>query len=158
WGAAGGAMLDTSTASGVHYAHYQAAPAPGSYQVIAAEQPGGKADTAVVTVSSVSVASVTVSPATASLQVGQTVQLTGTPKDASGGVLSGRVVTWASSNPAAATVSPNGLVAGVAVGAATITATSEGKRGTEAFKVACIAVEAVTESTATAIVEGGSTA
>src|SRR5205807_3207772 len=42
WGATGGAMLATSTASGVHYAHYQAAPAPGSYQVIAAEQPGGR--------------------------------------------------------------------------------------------------------------------
>src|SRR5207302_9201293 len=67
WGATGGAMLDTSTGSGVHYAHYQAAAAPGSYQVIAAAQPGGEADTAVVTVSSVSVASVTVSPATASL-------------------------------------------------------------------------------------------
>src|SRR5207302_4886047 len=157
WGATGGAMLDTSTASGVHYAHYQAAPAPGSYQVIAAEQPGGKADTAVVTVSSVSVASVTVSPATASLQVGQTVQLTGTPKDASGGVLSGRVVTWASSNPAAATVSPNGLVAGVAVGAATITATSEGQNGTSSVTVAVIPVAAVSVSPGSATVVAGNT-
>ena len=157
WGATGGAMLDTSTASGVHYAHYQAAPAPGSYQVIAAEQPGGKADTAVVTVSSVSVASVTVSPATASLQVGQTVQLTGTPKDASGGVLSGRVVTWASSNPAAATVSPNGLVAGVAVGAATITATSEEQNGTSSVTVAVIPVAAVSVSPGSATVVAGNT-
>src|SRR3989441_8787182 len=113
WGASGGAMLDTSTNKGVHYGHYKAAAAPGRYNVIAAAQPGGKADTAVVTVSSVSEPSVTGRPATATLQAGQTVQLTATPQDASGTPLSGRVVTWASSNPAAATVSASGVVTGV---------------------------------------------
>jgi uncharacterized protein YjdB len=49
---------------------------------------------------------VTVSPATASLVVGitPTQQLTAVTKDANGNVLTGRVVTWTSSNPAAATV------------------------------------------------------
>src|SRR3989441_567611 len=157
WGATGGAMLDTSTTKGVHYGHYKAAAAPGRYNVIAAAQPGGKADTAVVTVSSVSVASVTVSPATASLQVGQTVQLTATPQDASGSPLSGRVVTWVSSNPAAATVSASGVVTGVAVGAATITATSEGQNGTSSVTIALIPVASVSLSPGSATVVTGNT-
>jgi len=54
-------------------------------------------------------------------------------KDVNGNVLSGRTVTWASSAPAVAVVSTGGLVTGVALGAATITATSEGQRGTAAI-------------------------
>src|SRR2546425_305861 len=157
WGATGGAMLDTSTNKGVHYGHYKAGAAPGSYKVIAAAQPGGKADTAVVTVSSVSVASVTVSPATATLQVGQTVQLTATPQDASGTPLSGRVVTWASSNLAAATVTDSGVVAGVAGGEATATAPREGKGGTAAVTVSSVPVASVTVSPATASLQVGQT-
>ena len=78
----------------------------------------GMIGSAAVTVAPVNVpvASVTVSPATASRQVGQTVQLTATPRDASGTALTGRVVTWASSNPAIATVTGSGLVSGVAAG------------------------------------------
>src|SRR6266576_3036035 len=81
------------------------------------------------------VASVAVSPATASVAVGQAVQLAATPKDASGNALSGRVVTWASSAPAVATVNGSGLVTGVAAGAATITAASEGQSGGAAITV-----------------------
>src|SRR6266516_428178 len=98
----------------------------------------GKSGAAVVTVGSVSivpVSAVTVSPATASVPVGQTVLLTATPKNANGNGLSGRVVTWASNAPAVATVDANGMVTGVAVGPATITATSEGKSGTAAITV-----------------------
>src|SRR3989442_13900436 len=81
----------------------------------------------------VPVASITVSPATASVAVGQAVQLVATPKDASGIPLGGRVVTWATSNAGGATVSGSGLVSGVAVGAMTITATSGGVQGTAAI-------------------------
>src|SRR5436190_12030719 len=81
------------------------------------------------------VASVAVSPATASVGVGQTVQLTATPRDASGNALSGRVVTWASSAPAVAAVNGSGLVTGVAAGAATLTATSEGQSGGAAVEM-----------------------
>jgi uncharacterized protein YjdB len=88
-----------------------------------------------VTVTAVPVASVGVSPATASVAVGQTAQLVATPKDASGNALSGRVVTWVSSAPAVATVNGTGRVTGVAGGAATITATSEGKSGSAAITV-----------------------
>src|SRR5438094_286528 len=46
-----------------------------------------------------------------------------------------RVVTWASGNTAVATVSSAGLVTGVAVGQATITATSEAKSAAAAIEV-----------------------
>src|SRR5207244_7837774 len=49
--------------------------------------------------------------------------------------LSGRTVTWSSSNTAVATVSTSGLVSGVAPGSITISATSEGKSGTAAITV-----------------------
>jgi hypothetical protein len=78
---------------------------------------------------------VTVAPASASIQVSYTTQLTATPKNAGGTPLIGRVVTWSSDNTAAATVSITGLVTGVAAGSATITATCETKTGTSAITV-----------------------
>ncbi len=120
----------------------------------------GKSGTAAITVTNVPVASVAVSPATASVPVGQTVQLTATPKDANGNSLSGRTVTWASSNTAIATVSGSGLVTGVTAGAATITATSEGKSGTSAITVTAPApapVASVTVTPAPASVPTGQT-
>jgi Bacterial Ig-like domain (group 2)/Right handed beta helix region len=78
---------------------------------------------------------VTVTPAIASLLAGATLQFTATLKDSAGNMLTGRSVTWASSAPAAATVSPVGFVTGLATGAATITATSEGQSGSAALSV-----------------------
>src|SRR5207244_12301743 len=95
------------------------------------------------------VASVTVTPTPATVVVGQTVQLTATPKDANGNVLTGRVVTWASNNTAVATVGSTGLVSGVAQGQATITATSETKSGTAAITVIQVPVASVTVTPAT---------
>jgi len=80
-------------------------------------------------------ASVTVTPASASLTVGQTAQLTATPRDAAGTALTGRAVTWSTSAGGVATVSGSGLVTAVAAGSATITATSEGQSGTAAVTV-----------------------
>src|SRR5207249_3753143 len=65
---------------------------PGAATITAASE--GKGGTAAVTVSSVPVASVAVSPTSASVSVGQTVQLAATPKDANGNPLTGRTVTW----------------------------------------------------------------
>src|SRR6266581_488368 len=59
------------------------------------------------------VVTVTVSPAAPSVTLGATVQLAATPQDVSGTPLSGRVVTWATSSAAVATVSGSGLVTGV---------------------------------------------
>jgi hypothetical protein len=81
------------------------------------------------------VVSVTVSPPVASVYVGSTQQLTAAPRDAGGNPLPGRVVTWNSDSPAVATVSGSGLVTGLAAGAVTITATSEGKAGSVALTV-----------------------
>src|SRR5207245_969735 len=108
--------------------------AAGSATITATSE--GQSGSAVVSVTIVPVASVVVSPATAGVQAGQNVQLTATTKDASGSVLSGRTVTWASSNAAVATVSGTGLVTGVAAGSAPITATSEGQSGTMPLTVA----------------------
>ncbi|HKI75421.1 MAG TPA: Ig-like domain-containing protein [Pseudomonadales bacterium] len=81
------------------------------------------------------VASVTVSPATATINVGATQQLTATAKDSSGATISGASIAYSSSDTAIATVSTGGLVTGVAAGSATITATSSGKSGTATITV-----------------------
>jgi adhesin/invasin len=80
----------------------------------------------------VAVAAVTVSggPGDGVVIVGQSVQLSAAPKDAGGAALTGRAISWSSSNAGVATVSPAGLVSAVAAGAATITATSGGQSGT----------------------------
>jgi hypothetical protein len=78
---------------------------------------------------------VTVSPATLSLTVGGMQQLTATLRDASGTILTGRAITWSSSNILVGTVTGNGLVTALLVGTATITATSEGQSGTSALTV-----------------------
>jgi hypothetical protein len=81
------------------------------------------------------VASVVVAPASLSVVVGGTRQLIATLKDAKGNVLLGRQVTWTSSAPAVASVTSTGLVRAVAVGSATITATSEAKADSASITV-----------------------
>ena len=98
----------------------------------------GKTGTSAVTVVAgppVPVATVTVTPNPASVAVGATVQLTATLKDANGNTLTGRTVAWTTSSASTASVSGSGLVTGLAVGSATITATSEGQSGTSAITV-----------------------
>ncbi len=81
------------------------------------------------------VASIEVTPQTAPVPVGTTRQLTAITRDSAGGELTGRSVIWSSSDPAVATVSGSGLVTGMSLGPATITATSEGRDGTAAVTV-----------------------
>ncbi|HEY6159337.1 MAG TPA: Ig-like domain-containing protein, partial [Gemmatimonadales bacterium] len=114
---------------------YTAGTSAGSYSVIATQSRGTLADTALVSISAVPVASVTVSPAVASLTAGQTVQLAAVTRDSAGNVLTGRTVTWTTTNSGVATVSATGLVAGVAAGPATVTATSESKSSTALLTV-----------------------
>src|SRR5437016_3851794 len=117
----------------------------------------GKSGTATITVTNVPVATVTVAPTSANLQTGQTVQLTATARDASGNVLSGRVMTWSSSSSSVASVNGSGLVTGAGVGSATITATSEGQSGSAAITVTAAPVATVTVSPAAAAVQPGQT-
>jgi hypothetical protein len=81
------------------------------------------------------VASVGVSPATASVSTGSTVQLIATPKDSLGRALTGRTVLWTTSSAGVASVDASGLATGVGAGSATVTATSGGKSGTAAITV-----------------------
>ncbi len=80
------------------------------------------------------VASVVVTPTPATLFVGETVQLTATPKNSAGDPLN-RAVTWSSSDDAVATVDANGLVTAGAPGSATISAKSGSVTGTAAVTV-----------------------
>ncbi|MGH7583245.1 MAG: M28 family peptidase [Gemmatimonadales bacterium] len=75
------------------------------------------------------VASVHVSLAATSLFTGDTTRATAATLDSAGATLTGRTVTWSSSDTAIATVSDSGLVTAIAAGAANITATSEGESG-----------------------------
>src|SRR5213596_1839882 len=95
----------------------------------------GQSGTAAMTVTNVPVARVTVTPLIASLLMGATVQLTATPTDSLGNLVTGRVITWSTNAPGVAAVSASGLVTGLAVGVATITATSEGQSDTAALTV-----------------------
>src|SRR5205807_1690391 len=135
WAVTGGAITDMGASNGRHYGRYHSNPC-GTFTVTATSKPDGNAGSASVSVPcAIPVASVSVSPASASVQVGNTVQLTAAPKDANGNPLSGRTVTWSSSNPSVATVDGTGLVTSVVAGSATITATSEGKSGTASVTV-----------------------
>lgn len=110
--------------------------AAGSTTITATSE--GKTGTAALTVTApapIPVASVSVSPAAPSLQVGSTVQLAAVTRDASGNVLTGRLVTWSSSATGVATVTSAGLVTAVSAGTATITATSSGVNGTATVTV-----------------------
>lgn len=84
------------------------------------------------------VASVAVSPAAASVNVGATVALTATVRDASGNEVSGKTVQWTSGNVAVATVSSSGTVTGLSAGTVTITASVDGKSGGASVVVAAV--------------------
>lgn len=97
-----------------------------------------KADTTRLTVTLRPVSTVTVTPASATMKVGETLQLTATLKGANGETLSGRTITWSSSNPLLATVDTNGLVTAQAPSlntAVVITATAEGQSGSSRILV-----------------------
>lgn len=101
---------------------------PGQVTITAAT--GGRSGTATVTVTALPVASVTVEPADVLMFRNQQRQLTARVRDASGSELTGRQVTWSSSNDRLATVSASGVVSSHRRGTVTITASSEGVSGT----------------------------
>jgi hypothetical protein len=81
------------------------------------------------------VGSVVITPSSAAVTVGSTVQLTAMPRSAAGEDLPDRPVSWETSNATIAGVSSSGLVTGAAAGSASITATSGGKAGTSQVTV-----------------------
>src|SRR3989442_14688227 len=97
WSVTAGAITSTSTSGGNHYGSYKSGSQPGKYKVIA-QGPGGKADSAVVTVNPVPVAIVAVSPVASGIQVSGTGQLMATPEGSTGAPLGGRAATWGATN------------------------------------------------------------
>lgn len=129
--------------------------APGSVTITASSE--GRAGTAQVVVFA-PVASVVVTPATLTLLVGATSNLAAATLDAAGAALSGRAITWTSSNGAVASVSAPGTVIAIAPGTVTITATSEGRSGTAQVTVlAPVASVTVTPNAATLLPLGTTT-
>ena len=147
WSATSGSITDTSTKGGRHYGKYKAGPDTGRVKVIARGQATNLADTA----------SVSVSPASATVLPTQTVQLTATTLDSTGTVLTGRTVTWSSSSTGVATVNGSGLVTGVAVGSTTVTAASEGRSASSSVTVTTVPVASVTVTPASGSLYVGQT-
>jgi len=109
---------------------------------------GGTTDPSVAT-------SVTLSPTTLSFSsLGDTEQLTATVRDQDGATISGASITWTSSSSSVASVSSTGLVAAVADGTATITATSGTASGTASVTVVIVCSTSTVSVTATVDVSG----
>lgn len=128
--------------------------APGSTTISATAE--GKTGLAQVVVTALPVASIAVTPTSASLLPGGTTALSAVTTDAAGNVLTGRMVTWASSAPSIATVSASGVVTAITAGSATITATSEGKSAAASVTVTLASVATVTVDPASASLVVGS--
>jgi uncharacterized protein YjdB len=118
---------------------------PGTAMII--DSTGGKADTNTTLVIA-PVATVTLSPPTATITLAQTQTLVPTLLDAHGNPLTGRTIAWTSSNHAVDTVSQAGIVYPVGMGTDTITASVTQPSGT----VSGIAVITVADPVATVIV------
>ena len=106
----------------------------GSTTITAAS--GAITGTAALTVNASPVISISVTPASASVSVGGSVQLTATANYQNG--TSGNVTssaTWSSSNTSVASVNSNGLVVAVGQGTATVTGLFEGFSGSSSLTV-----------------------
>jgi len=145
----------------------------GSSTIMATSE--GKSGTISITVTApvVPVSSVSLAAGFTSLALGQTMQVTATPKDSHGTPLAGRTITWSSSAPSVASVSQTGMVTALTAGSAVINATVEGVTGSlpitinpaggtvatvrVALASAAINVGQSTQATATASDAGGTT-
>jgi len=105
----------------------------------------------------VPVASVEVVLAKSSMLEGETTNATATTKDANGSVLSGRAISWASSDPTVATVTQAGVITAVKAGATSVSASSEGRSGTATVTVMAVPVATVSVSLAASSLIVGAT-
>jgi uncharacterized protein YjdB len=104
-----------------------------------------------VAISTVTIAQITVTPATATLtSLGDQQQFSAVARDANGNVLSGATITWSSSNVGTASIDPiTGIATALGNGTATITATSGSAAGSAELLVEQVAAS-VTVTPATA--------
>lgn len=98
--------------------------APGRTTITATVE--GVTASAVVVVPAAAAAQLTVTPPGATLMLAETVQLQAVLRDPDGQVLSGRPVTWTSTDVSVAQVSSTGLVTARGLGVTVVVATSEG--------------------------------
>src|SRR5579884_4048444 len=101
--------------------------------------------------------SVAINPATASAQVGKTLQLTAVGGYDDGTSKRLTSVTWSSSDSSVASVSSSGLVEGVSAGTATITASDLDKSGTTTVMITLSGVESIVVSPSSASIRSGET-
>jgi len=99
----------------------------GTALLIASADNGKVADTLNLTVTPVPITGIRVSPQSVNISAGQTQQFTATLTDSLGVTVTGRTVTWQSSNPVAIPIDATGKATGVsnAGGTATITAVTD---------------------------------
>jgi CubicO group peptidase (beta-lactamase class C family) len=124
---------DAATVAAVSATGVVTAVAAGTARITATSE--GRSGQATITVTPPPVATISIAPDSVDVVLRATSQLSATTRDAAGLVLTGRAVTWVSSDPAVATVSGTGLVTALTAGAITITATSEGRSGTARVRV-----------------------
>ncbi|HEV8364084.1 MAG TPA: Ig-like domain-containing protein, partial [Gemmatimonadaceae bacterium] len=105
---------------------------------------GGKSASATITVTARPVSLVRVTPGSATIAVTGSITLQAEALDASGAPVLGRPIAWASSNETVAVVSATGVVAGIATGSVTISATIDNRTGTASITVAPQPVASVT--------------
>ena len=108
----------------------------------------GKSGTSEFTVSPGAVSKVTITPSSLSMLTGDRQQLSASAQDASGTLLSGMTVVWASDRSTVATVN-GGQVTAVSAGSATITATVDGVVGSAGVTVATVPAASVTVAPST---------
>ncbi len=106
----------------------------------------------------VPVAAITITPDTATITSGATLQLGATLIDSAGQLLTGRTVAWSSSDTFMATITGTGLVTGRRQGRVTITARAEGKAGTARITVFAPVARVTVDQDDQTIVVGGTLA
>ncbi|MBK6489200.1 MAG: Ig-like domain-containing protein [Gemmatimonadetes bacterium] len=131
-----------------------AAVSPGSATITATSE--GQSGTAVVTVTQVPVATISLSLGNGAMRVGDVQVGTAVARDANGAALAGRPIAWVTSNAAVATVTQAGVITAVGVGAAAITASSEGQFSSVAITVTQAVSSITLTITPPTIVEGQS--
>ncbi len=106
----------------------------------------GHSDIAALTVIQRRVSRVSVSPSTAQVQAGSTVQLQATAFDDWNDAITGRSFAWQSSDASRATVSSSGVVSGVAPGTVTISASTDGQSSSATVTITAAPVASITVS------------
>ncbi len=98
-------------------------------------QSGNATSFATVTVLTIPTGTVTVTPGSVTVNLGSTTRFSATVRDPSGQTLSGRAISWTTSQPFVATIDANGVATAVGPGSTVVTASSGGVNGSATLTV-----------------------